>query len=374
MSVFLGAPALGPLVCRPYVKRWDLPRALSPAPLVANGPNANGTWKVRNLCAAYGFPTHLPGRGRIAIVELGGGWLQSDLDIFFSRNALPGPAVTDISVDSTVNSPGADPDADGEVALDIEVAGDAFAYATGVPAEIRVYWAADIAPALVRIAADGWADVISISWGSDEANWPPAQIAALRAAIAACTAAGMIICAAAGDNDSSDGGPTPANVDLPSSDPEVIACGGTSKTAQAEVVWNNNPGNTNGEGTGGGFSTLYGEQPWQIGAPSPPLGLGRMVPDLTANADPETGYDVVIAGQDTAIGGTSAVAPLFAGLFAACGSKPGWVTERLWADPGAFVDITVGDNGFYHALRGPDACSGLGAPVGARIAALLAKP
>jgi kumamolisin len=348
--------------CRPYLKRST------------SGPNSNGTWKVRTLCAAYEWPRALPGRGKIAIVELGGGWLQSDLDIFFSRNALPGPVVTDVSVDGTVNNPGADPDSDGEVALDIEVAGASFAFATGVAAQIRVYWGSDIAPVLARIAADVWADVISISWGDDEALWSPTQVAALRSAVVACTTAGMIICAAAGDNDSSDGGPTPANVDLPGSDPEVISCGGTSKTARAEVVWNNNPGHSNGEGTGGGFSTLYGKEPWQIGAPSPPPGLGRMVPDVSANADPETGYDVVIAGQDTAVGGTSAVAPLYAGLFAAAGSKRGWVTGRLWAAPGAFVDITEGNNGTYHALVGPDACSGLGAPMGATIAALLLVP
>jgi kumamolisin len=343
-------------------------------PYVQVGPNSNGTWKVRTLLAAYEWPRALPGRGNIAIVELGGGWRHSDLAVFFSRNSLPVPNVIDVSVDHTKNDPGVDPDSDGEVALDIEIAGASFSYATGVPAEIRVYWASDIAPALHRIASDGWADVISISWGDDEALWAPAQVAALRAAVVACTAAGMIVCAAAGDNDSSDGGPTPANVDLPASDPEVIACGGTSKTAKAEVVWNNNPGKSDGEGTGGGFSTLSGVQAWQKGAPSPPLGLGRMVPDISANADPETGYDVVIAGQDTAIGGTSAVAPLFAGLFAACGSKLGWVGGKLWADPGAFVDITHGNNGVYHALVGPDACSGLGAPIGVKIAALLGAP
>lgn len=344
---------------RPYLKRSIA------------GPNSNGTWKVRTLCAAYEWPVNLPGRGKIAIVELGGGWRQSDLDIFFARNALPGPVVTDVSVDGTANQPGADPDADGEVALDIEVAGASFAFATGVAAEMRVYWAGDIATAIARIAADGWADVISISWGADEALWSPAQVAALRAATLAANAAGMTILAAAGDNDSSDGGPTPANVDLPGSDPEVLSCGGTSKTARAEAVWNNDPGQSNGEGTGGGFSTLSARTAWQIGAPSPPPGLGRMVPDISANADPETGYDVVIDGQDTAVGGTSAVAPLYAGLIAACGAKRGWASARLWADPSAFVDIVQGDNGVYHALPGPDACSGLGAPIGVKVAALL---
>lgn len=355
---------------RPYIKRRASIFAPSNAAAKSDAPNSNGTWKVRNLCAAYSWPTDLPGRGRIAIVELGGGWVHHDLAMFFYRNSLPMPHVVDISVDGTKNNPGADPDSDGEVALDIEVAGASYAYATGVPAEIRVYWAADMSLAIQAAAHDG-CDVCSISWGDDEANWDPNDIAALRAAVAAASACGMIVLAAAGDNDSSDGGHSPANVDLPASDPQVIACGGTSKTAHAETVWNNNPGRSNGEGTGGGFSTLYGEQTWQTGAPSPPLGLGRMVPDISANADPETGYDVIIAGQDVAIGGTSAVAPLFAGLFAACGRKLGWVTYKLWADPSAFVDITKGDNGLYHARIGPDACSGLGAPIGTAITKLL---
>ena len=113
----------------------------------------------------------------------------------------------------------------------------------------------------------------------------------MDAAAAAACAAGIVVFAAAGDNDSSDGGPTPANVDLPASAPHVIGCGGTSKSRMAsEIVWNNNPGKTNGEGTGGGFSTLFGVQSVagrRADAPS-----GRMVPDIAANADPDTGYEI----------------------------------------------------------------------------------
>ena len=111
------------------------------------------------------------------------------------------------------------------------------------------------------------------------------------------TQAGMVVFAAAGENDSSDGGLTPANVDLPASSPHIIGCGGTTKTATTETVWNNEPGNTSGQGTGGGFSTIFPPQSFQIGAPQ---GTGRMVPDVAADADPFTGYLIVeaIVGQE----------------------------------------------------------------------------
>lgn len=193
----------------------------------------------------------------------------------------------------------------------------------------------------------------------------------MEAAAQAATAAGMIVFAAAGDNDASDGGPDPVNVDLPSACPHVIGCGGTRKTRDTETVWNNDPGRSDGHGTGGGFSKLFPEQPWQAGAPHGP---GRMVPDVAANADPNTGYKIIVHGTRLEMGGTSAVAPLYAGLFAAFGPKLGFVSPRLWSNQLCFNDITQGDNGFYRARIGPDACTGLGSPIGAKLAELFSAP
>ena len=67
-----------------------------------------------------------------------------------------------------------------------------------------------------------------------------------------------------------------------------------------------------------------------------------------------------------------AVAPLYAGLFAAFGTKLGFVTPTLWANHLCFNDITEGDNGFYRARIGPDPCTGIGSPIGTKLAALLA--
>jgi kumamolisin len=259
------------------------------------------------------------------------------------------------------------------------MAAAAYYVATGKPANIRVYWSQNIETAVTAAAKDS-CSCCSISWGADENSWGT-EIQAMEAAAQAAVNAGMIVFAASGDNDSSDGGSGAANVDAPASCPSVVGCGGTRKEGIAfspsmETVWNDDPGTTNGEGTGGGYSTVFPVQSWQIGAPPAPAGTngkGRMVPDVTANADPVTGYNLICYGVDVIIGGTSAVAPLYAGLFAAFGTKLGFVTPRLWSNRDCFNDITVGNNGEFSAEKGPDPCSGIGSPIGIKLALLFDK-
>jgi kumamolisin len=328
----------------------------------------SGPWSVPDLCAAYQWPTGLAGGGVIAIVELGGGWTLGDMQTYFASIHQPVPTVLDVSVDGTQNTPGQD--ADGEVALDIQVAAAAYYAATGKPATIRVYWAQDIAIAVSAAVKDG-CDVCSISWGADEANWGKAGGDDMEAAAIEAATAGMVVFAASGDNDSSDGGPTPANVDLPAGCPHIIGCGGTNKTRSSEVVWNDSPGNASGDGSGGGYSTLFPMPAWQLSGGAP-RGPGRMVPDVAACADPSTGYEIYYQGAPQVVGGTSAVAPLFSGLFAAFGKKLGFVGNKLWSNAACFSDVIVGDNGMYHAQVGPDPCTGLGIPIGNKLFALLA--
>ena len=236
--------------CHPYFRLRRL------TPHFQLGPQAPAPWSTPNLCAAYNWPTGLAGGGVIAIVELGGGWVQSDIDQYFKSINQPVPNITDVSVDGTKNSPnqstGSNSDPDYEVALDIEVSAAAYYAATGKPATIRMYWSQDIATAVEKAANDG-CDVCSISWGADESTWGTEAADEMESAAATATALGMIVFAASGDNDSSDGSSTPANVDAPSSCPHVVGCGGTYKTSTVETVWNDNPGQTNGEGTGGGY-------------------------------------------------------------------------------------------------------------------------
>ena len=325
------------------------------------------TYDMPALCAAYQFPKVAPAKPAvIGIIELGGGYRIADVNAAFSVWGLPLPMVTAVSVDGGTNAPGGD--ADGEVLLDIEVAGAAYTYCTGQGANIRVYFApntdAGFAHAVTQAQADG-CSVLSISWGAPEDQWV-GSIPQFSAACAAAKAAGVTIFAASGDNDSGDG-ESGTHVDYPASDPNVIGCGGTSKTAAGEVVWSDGQ-----NGTGGGFSTVFQRPAFQVGAPA---GGGRMVPDVAANADPQTGYRIYLNGSWQVFGGTSAVAPLYAGLVAAIkstGMVTGDILAKAWINKAAFKDVTLGNNGTYAAAVGPDPCTGLGVPIGTAILAALA--
>lgn len=367
-----------PRMVHPYFQRSNR----SPATHRQARAAGSGPWSIADLCAAYKLPTKLAiaRTTTIAIIELGGGYAIADVEAASKANGIPTPTIVDVSVDGTKNTPGGD--ADVEVALDIQVASVNYSYATGEPANVRIYWCQDIA-AGVRAATKDGVTTISISWGADEAEWGKGAGEDMEAAAAAAKAAGIPVFAAAGDNDSSDGGPGKANVDLPASAPSVIGCGGTSKSRTAESVWNNNPGKTDGSGTGGGYSNLFAASTWQVAGGAPKGPGGRMVPDVAACADPDTGYEIIVNGETQVVGGTSAVAPLYAGLFAALlgsvasSAEAKTLAETLWSAAGraCFVDITKGNNGEYSAGVGPDPCTGLGAPIGSSLETLLAtKP
>jgi kumamolisin len=363
------APARVP-AAKPYIK--------FPSPLRSM---ATSNWRVADLCAAYQIPQgRCPGGGVIGILELGGGWTQPDLDKFSSNNGLPTISVTDVPLSGGSNSPGQE--ADAEVLLDIEVAAAVYYYATGMMPTIKIFWAPnqfDSFEAVVKAALAADCDVLSISWGADETRWEqaaPGAAQALEDAVAQAADSGLIVFAASGDNASGDLDPG-ANVDMPSACPHVIGCGGTSKfRGVQEKVWGD--GRSDGSGTGGGFSDIFPMPKWQIAnnAPDgPPLNPNGnlLAPDVAANADPQTGYLVVVNGQETPVGGTSAVAPFYAGLFAAFGRKLGFIGETLWDNPSAFTDIVTGSNGGFTAAQGPDPCTGLGVPIGTALAAIFAS-
>jgi kumamolisin len=356
-------------------------------------PNAVTTsYTPVELGAIYDFPPDTDGTGQtIAIIELGGGFGSADLDTYFGGLGLPMPSVTAVSVDGAQNQPGADPNgADGEVLLDIEVAG---ALAPG--AAIVVYFAPNTdAGFLDAVATAAHAEpapiAISISWGQNEEAWTEQARSAMDEAFVDAAALGITVTAAAGDDGSSDRVEDgQAHVDFPAASPNVLACGGTRLTADsgtgavsAEVVWNNGSGRG---ATGGGFSTAFARPAYQSGLAtgagpadaSAATGSGRGVPDVAAVADPQTGYQVYVDGKATVIGGTSAVAPLWAALVArlaqASGQRLGLLQPRLYAGASAgqvapgFRDVTSGDNGSYAAGPGWDACTGLGVPVGSQL-------
>ncbi|MBI3833526.1 MAG: S53 family peptidase [Planctomycetes bacterium] len=347
--------------------RTSKPYIQFPSPIQLRAADA-GPWKVLDLCKAYDFPKNLGGGGVIGILELGGGWTQSDLDRFSQLNGMPRIEVTDVSLDGARNSPGGE--ADAEVLLDIETSAAAYYYATGRVPTIKVFWAENDFNSFEKVvdaAVEADCDVLSISWGADELRWEqgaPGAARSLEAVVQLACEKGLVVFAASGDNSSGDGD-AGANVDMPSACPHVIGCGGTRKSRRQETVWGS--GLANGQGTGGGFSRIFPTQAWQLNAPQD---NGRMVPDVSADAAPATGYLVVINGQETPVGGTSAVAPLYAGLFASFGRKLGFVSPTLWQNPSDFTDIITGSNGSYRADIGPDPCTGLGVPKGSQLAQL----
>jgi kumamolisin len=228
--------------------------------------------------------------------------------------------------------------------------------------------------------------VISISWGGPEDSWNSQSRDAMETAMQDAAALGVTVVTAAGDNGSGDGETdNQPHVDFPSSSPYALGCGGTTLTAngqaiQSEVVWNETASNDGA--TGGGISIAYPLPTWQQNAkvPNGPNGSsGRGVPDVSANADPLTGYEILVGGQTQAVGGTSAAAPLWAALLARInqqlGKPVGDVHAVLYqAGESAFRDITQGNNGAYQAGPGWDACTGLGSPNGqALLSALSAK-
>ncbi len=372
---------------------------------------AQGTSYPPNKVAdIYQFPAGTTGAGQtIAVIELGGGFSTSDLDTYFGGLGIAVPSISAVGVDGAANAPGSDPTgADVEVALDIDVIGAAAPGATQV-----VYFAPNngdqgFVDAISAAAEASPAPIaISISWGQSEDSWTAQGRAAMNAAISDTAALGITVCVASGDNGSGDAVTDgQQHVDFPASSPYALGCGGTklladpsTGTINSEVVWNETA-SKEGAG-GGGVSDQFALPSWQAnaGVPArasrvtasdsgigsehrrPPGGSGgssgsggRGVPDVAGNADPTTGYEIYSGGQAQVVGGTSAVAPLWAALISrlaeATGQRFGLIQPTLYAgitpgiDVPGFHDITSGNNGAYAAGPGWDACTGLGSPDG----------
>jgi len=353
----------------------DLKRKKKPKPAPASAtPEPFNPPQVAEL---YNFPASVNGTGQtIGILELGGGYQTSDIQTYFSGLGLTPPTVVAVSVDGATNAPGDPNGADGEVALDIQVAG---AIAPG--ARIAVYFAPNTDQGFIDAITTAVHDtankpsVLSISWGGPESTWAQASVTALDDACQSAAALGVTITVASGDNGSTDG-ETGNNVDFPASSPHVLACGGTEligsgTTIEEEVVWNDQA--SGGGATGGGFSALFPLPSWQSSAGI--SGSGRGVPDVASDASPESGYNILVDGQQEVVGGTSAAAPLWAALIALInqmkGAPVGFVNASLYEDAADFRDITEGNNGSFSAGPGWDACTGLGSPNGQEIAAAL---
>ncbi len=345
------------------------------------------SYNPTTVASLYGFPAGTGAGQAIGIIELGGGSRAADIKTYFQSLGLAAPKLVSVSVDHAKNhASGGANGPDGEVMLDIEVAGSIAPEATLV-----VYFAPNTDAGFLDAITTAIHDtvhkpsVISISWGGPESTWTAQAFTAFDQAFQEAGVLGVTVTVASGDNGSSDGVTDGGNhVNFPASSPHVLACGGTSLQANgnviaSETVWNDG---AQGGASGGGISVAFPTVPaWQAGlsaalAKGGSVALnGRGVPDVAGDADPETGYKVRVDGTNTVIGGTSAVAPLWAGLIArvnaARGTPVGFINPLLYQNQPVFNDIVTGNNGTYAASEGWDACTGLGSPIGAALGKLL---
>ena len=362
------------------------------------------------LAQLYDFPGQVDGTGQVIAVlafngqiadsgsSAPGGYDPNVLQNYFSQQVqVTPPQITNVVVHGPGNQAGdgTDPnDASGEIMLDLQVVGSV---APG--AKIVVYF--------TEFTEQGWVDaiqtivhdtdnnprILSCSYGNAETAsdagtadqrgslWTNGAIEQANSAFQVAALAGMSICCASGDAGSPDGDSDGlSHVDFPASSPYVLGCGGTRVTSargaiSRERVWNDGPGSAGG----GGISDLFPLPSWQenAGVPAsvnPGHRIGRGVPDVASDADPNTGLLIADnTGKVQPIGGTSAAAPLWAALLArinqGLGAPVGFLNPLLYtpAVSGALQDITQGDNGAYRAGPGWDACTGLGRPDGARL-------
>ncbi len=346
--------------------------AVSPCGAASNAGSEYGAYTPDQLAQAYSFDGLYSGGDTgsgtsVALYELEP-HLSSDISAYQSCMGT-GATVTQTNVDGGAGS-GA---GEGEAALDIE---DVIGLAP--TASIDVYNGPNTESGAydtyAKIVSGDSSQVISTSWGLCEASEGSSSANSENTLFEEAASQGQSVFAAAGDSGADDCGNGTRAVDDPASQPDVTGVGGThlsSDTAAAsQTVWNDGSGRGAG---GGGTSTLWSAPSWQSSVTG---AANREVPDVSADADENTGYVVYYDGSWTAIGGTSAAAPLWASLAAladsSCGSPIGLANPALYtaesSSPSDFDDVTSGNNSYdgvtgFSAGSGYDEASGLGTPV-----------
>jgi subtilase family serine protease len=358
----------------PQVKQK--PAAVTPN--VGSGPSGGytpaelkGAYDVSPLASA-GYT----GSGQtVAVMELDG-YKASNVSTYSSYFGLGSPAPTNVYVDGYSGAAG---QGEVEVELDIEVIN-----AIAPKAQVIVYEAPNTDKGLIdnyqKIATDNKAKSISVSWGIGEQHASSATMNSLHTIFQQYATQGQSIFAASGDNGAYDSGGSTLEVDSPANDPYVTGVGGThlnlsGSSYSSESIWSNSSNKTGG---GGGLSKVYAIPSFQSGAgvQNSYSNGKRQVPDVSADADPSTGYSIYSQGSWTVVGGTSAAAPLWAGIaalnnqYAAANGKGnlGQANPTLYKafnttqTYSAYHDVTSGSNLYYPATAGYDMASGIGTP------------
>ncbi len=325
----------------------------------------------------------------VAVFELDG-YQQSDITQYLQTYNLGNPSITNVLVDGASGAAGAGAI---EVELDIEIV------AAMAPAASQIVYEGPNSTQGVndtynKIVTDNKAQITTISWGECETQSGAAELQTLDGIFKQGAAQGISLFAASGDSGAYDCNDSNLAVDSPASDPYIIGVGGTNLQTSggaygSESVWSN-PTDTQrspkGAGGGGGISGTFAQPSWQVGpgVKNQYSNGNREVPDVSADADPATGYAVYCTVSaagcpptgNVTVGGTSAAAPLWAGSMAMINNylqsqnKPvaGFVSPKLYALANSqqqyppFHDVTSGNNLYYPATAGYDEGSGIGSP------------
>ncbi|NRD76830.1 peptidase S53 [Bacillus sp. BRMEA1] len=347
-------------------------------PNVGSGPA--GGYTPAELKGAYDISplasSGYTGSGQtVAVMELDG-YKATNVSTYSNYYGLGSLAPTNVYVDGYSGAAG---QGETEVELDIEVIN-----AIAPKAQVVVYEGPNTDQGLIdtyqKIASDNKAKSISVSWGIGEQHISSATLNSLHTIFQQYAAQGQSIFAASGDNGAYDSGGATLEVDSPANDPYVTGVGGTklnlsNSSYGSESVWSNTLNRTGG---GGGLSQVYAMPSFQSGpgVQNSYSNGKRQVPDVSADADPSTGYSIYSTGSWTVVGGTSAAAPLWAGIaalnnqYAAANGKGslGQANPTLYKAFNttqtytAYHDITTGKNLYYPATTGYDMASGIGTP------------
>jgi len=347
-------------------------------PKVGSGPA--GGYTPAELKGAYDInplaTAGYTGSGQtVAVMELDG-YKATNISTYNNYYGLGSPAPTNVYIDGYSGAAGQGAI---EVELDIEVIN-----AIAPKAQVVVYEGPNSAQGLIdtyqKIASDNTAKSISVSWGIGEQHEASATMNSLHTIFQQFAAQGQSIFAASGDNGAYDSGGRTLEVDSPANDPYVTGVGGThlnlsGTSYSSESVWSNK---TTKSGDGGGLSKVYAMPSYQSGpgVQNSYSNGKREVPDVSAAADPNTGYSIYTGGAWHVVGGTSAAAPLWAGIaalnnqFAQANGKGnlGQANPTLYQvfnttqKYAAYHDITSGTNLYYPATSGYDMASGIGTP------------
>lgn len=354
-------------------------------PLASTLPPGPTGFGPPDIETAYDEPVHhnhaLTGAGATIAIETAYDYLDSDLSAYWTQYGVHRTGyVQRVFVDDPVNQGLPVAGQSDETTLDVQ---QTTSNAPG--ANLLVFEAADPLNATFddmyeRTVTDPRVDVVTTSWGSCEAGSDPNEVAADNDLFEEGAAQGQTAFAASGDNGSKDcgtnsppyglpGQPNPTTIDFPSDSWFIAASGGTTltlnanRTIHSETAWS---------GSGGGISSLFALPPYQNSVPTLYSTTARNSPDVALDADPATPYSLYYFGSWTLpVGGTSAVAPNMAAMYAQIdaywGHRLGLAQTGLYNGfvrgtyPGrAWHDIVSGSNGDFSAHPGYDNVTGVG--------------